>query len=57
MVGKSLADAGFGKANVKDLACVVAIRRGRDPIISPTPDEVIVAGDQLIVAASEEWST
>jgi K+/H+ antiporter YhaU regulatory subunit KhtT len=57
MIGKSLAEAGFGKPDAKDLACVVAIRRGREPIISPPSDEVIQTGDQLIVAAPEEWST
>lgn len=53
-VGRSLEDAGFGARRDKYNVSVVAIRRGRNPIISPSKDEILQLGDQLIVAAPED---
>lgn len=54
MVGKSLEQAGFGNTDDKYAASVVAIRRGRDPILSPSKDEVLIEGDVLVIAAPED---
>jgi trk system potassium uptake protein TrkA len=54
MIGKTLADAGFGNARDRYGAVVVALRRGREPILSPSKDETLQEGDQLIVAGPEE---
>jgi trk system potassium uptake protein TrkA len=54
MIGKSIEQAGFGNARDKYGASVVAIRRGRDPILSPSKDEVLQEGDVLVIAAPED---
>jgi trk system potassium uptake protein TrkA len=54
MVGRSLRDAGFGSQRDKYGTSVVAIRRGRNPIVSPSQDEVLQENDQVIVAAVED---
>lgn len=54
MVGHSLEQAGFGHARDKYGIAVMAIRRGREPILTPSKDEMLQAGDQLIVAGPED---
>ena len=54
MVGLTLTQAGFGMARDKYGAAVVAIRRGRQPILTPSKDEVLEEGDQLVVAGPED---
>ncbi|MDA1035387.1 MAG: TrkA family potassium uptake protein [Chloroflexi bacterium] len=54
MIGRSLEEVGFGTRRDKYNASVVAIRRGRNPIISPSKDEILQESDQLIVAAAED---
>ena len=54
MAGKTLEQAGFGPARDKYGAAVVAIRRGREPILSPSKDEKIQEGDQLVLAGPED---
>lgn len=54
MVGRSLEEAGFGTRRDKYNVSVVAIRRGRNPIVSPSKDEILQASDQLVVAAPED---
>lgn len=54
MVGRSLEEAGFGNRPDTYNVSVVAIRRGRNPIVSPSKDEILQASDQLVVAAPEE---
>ena len=50
MVGKTLEQSGFTNARNRYGAAVVAISRGREPILSPSKDEAIREGDILIVA-------
>jgi trk system potassium uptake protein TrkA len=55
MVGQTLKEAGF--VDLEDHgrgAAVVAIRRGREPILSPGTAERLETGDQLIVAGPED---
>jgi len=54
MVGLTLTQAGFGMARDKYGAAVVAIRRGRQPILTPSKDEVLEEGDQIVVAGPED---
>ena len=54
MIGKSLEQAGFVPTRDKYGASIVAIRRGRDPMLSPSKDEILVEGDMLIVAGPED---
>ena len=54
MVGLTLAQAGFSDARDKYGAAVIAMRRGREPILSPSKDELIQEGDQLILAGPED---
>jgi trk system potassium uptake protein TrkA len=54
MVGKTLGDAGFSDVSQPKGATVVAIRRGRVPILGPASTEELQAGDQLIVAGPED---
>jgi trk system potassium uptake protein TrkA len=53
-VGKTLEQAGFTRTTDKYGASVIAIRRGRDPILSPSKDEVVKEGDMLIIAGPED---
>ena len=55
MAGLTLEQAGFSHARDRYGAAVIAIRRGREPILSPSKDEVIQPGDQLVVAGPEDW--
>ena len=54
MVGQSLEQAGFTSARDKYGAAIVAIKRGREPILVPSKDEEIKKGDVLVVAGREE---
>ena len=54
LVGLTLEQAGFSNARDRYGAAVVAIRRGREPILSPSKDELMQEGDQLIVAGPED---
>jgi trk system potassium uptake protein TrkA len=54
MNGLSLERAGLSTARDKYGAAVVAIRRGREPILSPSKDEVLQEGDLLILAGTED---
>ncbi len=54
LVGLTLEQAGFGSARDKYGAAVVAIRRGRQPILSPSKDETMQEGDQLVLAGPED---
>lgn len=55
MVGQTLQEAGFTDPDAHGSgAAIVAIRRGREPILSPSPSVRIEAGDQLIVAGPED---
>jgi trk system potassium uptake protein TrkA len=53
MVGKTLEACGFAGASDGVKTSVVAIRRGREPILSPPKDEAIQEGDILVVAGRE----
>ena len=53
MVGATLEQAGLSTSRDRYGAAVIAIRRGREPILSPSKDEPLRAGDQLIVAGPE----
>lgn len=54
MVGLTLEQAGFSTARDKYGAAVIAIRRGREPILAPSKDETMQASDQLVVAGPED---
>ena len=54
MAGKTLEAVGFSNARDKYGASVIAIRRGRDPILSPAKDEQLIEGDLLVVAGPED---
>ena len=53
MIGSTLEQAGLSTARDRYGAAVIAIRRGREPILSPSKDEPLREGDQLIVAGPE----
>ena len=54
MAGRTLEEAGFSTARDRYGAAVVAIKRGREPILSPSKDEQVQLGDVLVVAGQEE---
>jgi trk system potassium uptake protein TrkA len=54
LVGLTLEQAGFSGARDRYGSAVVAIRRGREPILAPSKDEQLQAGDQLVVAGPED---
>ena len=54
MIGRSLEDVGFGARKDSHNVSVVAIRRGRDPIVSPSRDEILQESDQLVIAGPED---
>ena len=54
MAGLTLEQAGFSAARDKYGAAVIAIRRGREPILSPSKDQLMQTGDQLVVAGPED---
>lgn len=53
MIGKSLLDCGLNLASNSQKAEVIAISRGREPILKPMNSEIIKEGDVLIIAGRE----
>ncbi len=53
MVGKTLEQAGFSTARDKYGAAVIAIKRGREPILTPSKDERLQPGDVLVIGGQE----
>ena len=53
MIGLTLSEAGLSPSGDQNGLAVVAIRRGRQPVLSPSKDETLMDGDQLIVAGPE----
>ena len=53
LIGMTLEQAGLSTARDKYGAAVVAIRRGREPILSPSKDETLREGDVLVLAGSD----
>ena len=54
IINSTLESAGLSDARDKYGIAVLAIRRGREHILTPSKDEVIRPGDQLIVAGRDE---
>ncbi len=54
MAGMTLEQAGLSTARDKYGAAVVAIRRGREPILSPSKDETLSESDVLVLAGRED---
>jgi trk system potassium uptake protein TrkA len=52
LAGKDLAELGFGKRGERKVA-VLLIQRGKQIIISPHENEVVVANDVLVIAAND----
>jgi trk system potassium uptake protein TrkA len=53
MEGKTLEQAGFSTGRDRYGVAVIAIKRGRDPILNPAKDEVLQVGDMLVVGSKE----
>ena len=53
MIGKSLLDCGLNLAPNSQKAEVIAISRGREPVLKPMNSEIIKKGDVLIIAGRE----
>jgi trk system potassium uptake protein TrkA len=53
MVGKTIEEAGFTTARDKYGAAVIAIKRGREPILTPSKDEQLQSGDVLVIGGQE----
>ena len=53
MIGKSLLDCGLESSAGAKKAEIVAISRGREPVIKPMDSEIIKKGDVLIIAGTE----
>ena len=53
MIGKSLLDCGLNLASNSQKAEVIAISRGREPVLKPMNSEIIKKGDVLIIAGRE----
>ncbi len=54
MVGHTLEEAGLAGPRSQQGIAVLAIRRGRDPILFPAKEEEIMTGDILFVAGRDE---
>ncbi len=54
MVGKTLEAAGFTTTRDQSGAAVIAIKRGREPILTPSKDERLQAGDVLVIGGQED---
>ncbi len=54
LIGQSLEEAGLGGLRYRQSITVLAIRRGREPILFPAKEEVITAGDILFVACRDD---
>ena len=53
MLGKTLEEAGLTGARDKYGASVIAIKRGREPILTPSKEEQLQPGDVLIIGGRE----
>ena len=54
LVGQTLEEAGLGGTRDRYGLAVLAISRGREPILFPSKDEEIVRGDLLFVAGKDD---
>ncbi len=54
LIGQSLEEAGLGGPRYRHSITVLAIRRGREPILFPAKEEVITPGDILFVACRDD---
>ncbi len=54
VVGHTLEEAGLGGTRDRYGIAVLAIRRGREPILFPAKDEEVVSGDVLFVAGKDD---
>ena len=54
VVGKTIAESGLGGTRDKYGVSVIALRRGKDPIIFPAKDESIRENDVLFIAGSDD---
>lgn len=54
LIGRTLEQAGLASGNNLYGVSVIAIKRGREPILSPAKDEYIQTGDVLVLAGTEE---
>ena len=54
VIGQTLEEAGLGGTRDRYGIAVLAIRRGREPILFPAKDERIAPGDILFVAGKDE---
>ena len=54
LIGQSLEEAGLGGPRYRHSITVLAIRRGREPILFPAKEEVISPGDLLFVACRDD---
>lgn len=54
LVGHTLEEAGMGGTHDRYGVAVLAIRRGREPILFPAKDEELIRGDLLFVAGRDE---
>ena len=50
----SFREAGLAGAREKYGAAVLAVRRGRDLVLTPDPEDTIQAGDVLVIACRDE---
>ena len=53
LIGKTLEEAGFAGTRNKYGTAVIAIKRGREPILTPPRDERLYRGDVLIIGGQE----
>ena len=54
LVGKTLEEAGFTGAQNKSGVAVIAINRGRKPILTPSIEERLQQGDVIIIGGRED---
>ena len=54
LIGRTLEEAGLGGPRYRHSITVLAIRRGREPILFPAKEEVINPGDVLFVASRDD---
>ncbi|MBI4202653.1 MAG: TrkA family potassium uptake protein [Chloroflexi bacterium] len=54
LIGMTLEEAGLGGTRDRYGITVLAIRRGREPILLPAKDELIAKGDMLFVAGRDD---
>jgi len=54
LIGQTLEEAGLGGPKFRQTIAVLAIRRGREPILFPSKDEIIAPGDILFIATKDD---